>query len=58
MQRTSLEVGLADPLPEGLADIREDLLAMNRDAEKLIASLLQPRGRCRSSETWCCCAIW
>ncbi len=40
VQRTSLEVGLADPLPEGLADVREDLLAMNRDAETLIASLL------------------
>ncbi|WP_329375704.1 sensor histidine kinase [Streptomyces sp. NBC_01483] len=40
VQRTILEVGLADPLPEGLADIRQDLLAMNRDTEKLIASLL------------------
>ncbi|MFF7551051.1 sensor histidine kinase [Streptomyces canus] len=40
VQRTSLDVGLADPLPEGLADIREDLFAVNRDAEKLIASLL------------------
>ncbi|MFF8914243.1 sensor histidine kinase [Streptomyces sp. NPDC015032] len=40
VQRTSLEVGLADPLPDGLAEVREDLLATNRDAEKLIAALL------------------
>ncbi|MEV8114843.1 HAMP domain-containing sensor histidine kinase [Streptomyces xiamenensis] len=40
VQRTSLEVGLADPLPEGLAEVREELLAVNRDAERLIASLL------------------
>ncbi len=40
VQRSSLEVGLADPLPEGLAEVREDLLAANRDAEKLIAALL------------------
>ncbi|MFI6942758.1 sensor histidine kinase [Streptomyces sp. NPDC050418] len=40
VQRTSLEVGLADPLPEGLEEVRDDLLAANRDAEKLIAALL------------------
>ncbi|MFI1485262.1 sensor histidine kinase [Streptomyces sp. NPDC020747] len=40
VQRTSLEVGLADPLPEGLADVREDLLAANREAERLINALL------------------
>ncbi|MER7177372.1 sensor histidine kinase [Streptomyces mesophilus] len=40
VQRTSLEVGLADPLPDGLEEVREDLLAANRDAEKLIAALL------------------
>ncbi|MFI6277703.1 sensor histidine kinase [Streptomyces sp. NPDC050988] len=40
VQRTSLEVGLADPLPEGLADVREDLLAANREAERLITALL------------------
>ncbi|MFE0690598.1 sensor histidine kinase [Streptomyces xiamenensis] len=40
VQRTSLEVGLADPLPDGLAEVREELLAVNRDAERLIASLL------------------
>ncbi|MGW6308896.1 ATP-binding protein [Streptomyces niveus] len=39
-QRTSLEVGLADPLPAGLADVRDDLLTVNRDAEKLVTSLL------------------
>ncbi|MFC8076169.1 sensor histidine kinase [Streptomyces sp. NPDC057307] len=39
-QRASLEVGLADPLPDGLADVRDDLLTVNRDAEKLVASLL------------------
>ncbi|MEV1067071.1 ATP-binding protein [Streptomyces sp. NPDC050263] len=40
VQRTSLEVGLADPLPEGLAEVREDLLSANREAEQLIAALL------------------
>ncbi|WP_331772643.1 ATP-binding protein (plasmid) [Embleya sp. NBC_00888] len=40
VQRASLQVGLADPLPEGLAEVREDLLTANRDAEKLIAALL------------------
>ncbi|MFD6987558.1 sensor histidine kinase [Streptomyces sp. NPDC059943] len=40
VQRTSLEVGLADPLPDGLAEVREDLLAANREAEQLITSLL------------------
>lgn len=39
-QRASLEVGLADPLPDGLADVRDDLLTVNRDAEKLVTSLL------------------
>ncbi|WP_405540211.1 HAMP domain-containing histidine kinase [Streptomyces sp. NBC_00075] len=39
-QRTSLEVGLADPLPEGLAEVREDLLDTNREAEQLITALL------------------
>ncbi|MGW0657304.1 histidine kinase dimerization/phospho-acceptor domain-containing protein, partial [Streptomyces umbrinus] len=40
VQRTSLEVGLADPLPDGLADVREDLLTANREAERLITALL------------------
>ncbi|MEV0743214.1 ATP-binding protein [Streptomyces sp. NPDC050549] len=40
VQRTSIEVGLADPLPPGLADVREDLLTANKDAEHLIAALL------------------
>ncbi|MEV7421578.1 HAMP domain-containing sensor histidine kinase [Streptomyces sp. NPDC091212] len=40
VQRTSLEVGLADPLPDGLAEVREDLLAANREAEQLISALL------------------
>ncbi|MER6148145.1 sensor histidine kinase [Streptomyces hirsutus] len=40
VQRTSLEVGLADPLPDGLAEVREDLLAANREAEQLITALL------------------
>ncbi len=39
-QRASIEVGLADPLPEHLAETRDDLLATNREAERLIASLL------------------
>ncbi|NGO80110.1 HAMP domain-containing histidine kinase [Streptomyces sp. YC504] len=40
VQRTSLQVGLADPLPEGLADVREDLLDANREAEQLVDALL------------------
>ncbi|WP_328351165.1 HAMP domain-containing histidine kinase [Streptomyces sp. NBC_00445] len=40
VQRTSLQVGLADPLPDGLADVREDLLTANREAEQLINALL------------------
>ncbi|WP_328491774.1 ATP-binding protein [Streptomyces sp. NBC_00414] len=40
VQRTSLQVGLADPLPEGLAEVREDLLAANREAEQLVNALL------------------
>ncbi|MFI6350492.1 sensor histidine kinase [Streptomyces sp. NPDC050560] len=40
VQRTSLQVGLADPLPEGLAEVREDLLDANREAERLVNALL------------------
>ncbi|RFU88716.1 sensor histidine kinase [Streptomyces triticagri] len=40
VQRATLEVGLADPLPEGLAEVREDLLTANREAEQLINALL------------------
>jgi signal transduction histidine kinase len=40
VQRTSIEVGLADPLPHGLAEVREELLTANRSAEGLIAALL------------------
>ncbi|WP_245880529.1 sensor histidine kinase [Streptomyces zhaozhouensis] len=39
-QRVSIEVGLADPLPEHLVETRDDLLTTNREAERLIASLL------------------
>lgn len=39
-QRATLQVGLADPLPESLVDVREDLLATNREAEQLINALL------------------
>ncbi|WP_327403391.1 HAMP domain-containing histidine kinase [Streptomyces sp. NBC_01288] len=40
VQRTSIEVGLADPLPYGLAEVREELLTANRSAEQLVAALL------------------
>ncbi|MFD7032228.1 sensor histidine kinase [Streptomyces sp. NPDC059917] len=40
VQRTTLQVGLADPLPDGLAEVREDLLDSNREAEGLINALL------------------
>ncbi|MGW3957372.1 sensor histidine kinase [Streptomyces sp. NPDC004752] len=39
-QRATLQVGLADPLPESLVDVREDLLTTNREAEQLINALL------------------
>ncbi|MEE4597976.1 ATP-binding protein [Streptomyces sp. DSM 41524] len=39
-QRTSIEVGLADPLPGHLAEVRDDLMTTNREAERLTASLL------------------
>ncbi|GII92289.1 sensor histidine kinase [Sinosporangium siamense] len=39
-QRAGIEVGLADPLPAHLAEVRDDLLTTNREAEQLIASLL------------------
>ncbi|MFD4247334.1 sensor histidine kinase [Streptomyces sp. NPDC058525] len=40
VQRTTLQVGLADPLPDGLTEVREDLLDSNREAEQLINALL------------------
>ncbi|MFF2962048.1 sensor histidine kinase [Streptomyces sp. NPDC057963] len=40
VQRTLLEVGLADPIPPELAGVRDDLLESNRDAERLIEALL------------------
>lgn len=40
VQRTTLQVGLADPLPDGLTEVREDLLNANREAEQLINALL------------------
>ncbi|WP_406147742.1 sensor histidine kinase [Streptomyces sp. NBC_01012] len=40
VQRACIEVGLADPLPDDLAETRDDLLTTNREAERLIASLL------------------
>ncbi|MET7639739.1 ATP-binding protein [Streptomyces sp. NPDC005438] len=39
-QRASIEVGLTDPNADDLEETREDLLATNREAERLIASLL------------------
>lgn len=39
-QRATLQVGLADPLPESLVGVREDLLTTNREAEQLINALL------------------
>ncbi|MFE7069203.1 sensor histidine kinase [Streptomyces sp. NPDC057620] len=40
VQRATLQVGLADPLPDGLTGVREDLLTANREAEQLIDGLL------------------
>ncbi|MBU6535325.1 sensor histidine kinase [Streptomyces sp. NPDC057245] len=40
VQRASIEVGLADPVPAAVAEVREDLLTANREAEQLINALL------------------
>jgi signal transduction histidine kinase len=40
IQRTAIQVGLADPDGERLARVREDLLAINRRNERLINGLL------------------
>ncbi|SCE52343.1 Signal transduction histidine kinase [Streptomyces sp. SolWspMP-5a-2] len=39
-QRASIEVGLAGPLPDDLAETRDDLLTTNREAQQLITALL------------------
>ncbi|MER5883245.1 ATP-binding protein [Streptomyces sp. NPDC001941] len=40
VQRTSLQVGFADPLPADLAEVRDELLASNRDATRMVEALL------------------
>lgn len=40
VQRTCLQVGFADPLPDDLAEVRDDMLAANHEAERLINALL------------------
>ncbi|NUT21368.1 MAG: HAMP domain-containing protein [Hamadaea sp.] len=40
IQRTALEVGLADPSPARLAQVRVQLLEINRRSERLVGSLL------------------
>ncbi|MEY9854995.1 signal transduction histidine kinase [Catenulispora sp. GAS73] len=40
VQRTCLQVGFADPLPDELAEVRDDMLAANHEAERLINALL------------------
>ncbi|WP_169797003.1 sensor histidine kinase [Streptacidiphilus griseoplanus] len=40
VQRTSIQVGLADPTTPELAEVREDLLAANHNAEHLVRALL------------------
>ncbi|MFC8307552.1 sensor histidine kinase [Streptomyces olivaceus] len=40
VQRAGIEVGLADPVTDGIAEVREDLLTANREAEQLINALL------------------
>lgn len=39
-QRAGIQVGLPDPLPDHLAEVRADLLATNREAEQLVDALL------------------
>jgi signal transduction histidine kinase len=40
IQRASIEIGLADPLPGWLAEVRQELLETNRRSERLIDGLL------------------
>lgn len=40
VQRTSIEIGLADPVPDWLVEVREELLVTNRRSERLIDGLL------------------
>jgi signal transduction histidine kinase len=40
IQRTAVEVGLADPSPERLAEVREEMLRNTRRSERLIEGLL------------------
>ena len=40
VQRTALQIGLADPVPDHVAQVREELLTVNRRSEHLIEGLL------------------
>jgi signal transduction histidine kinase len=40
VQRAAIQIGLEDPSPERLAEVREELLAANRRTERLIDGLL------------------
>lgn len=40
IQRAAIEIGLDDPTPERLAEVRQDLLTANRRTERLIDGLL------------------
>jgi Signal transduction histidine kinase len=40
IQRAAIEIGLDDPSPERLAEVRRELLAVNRRTERLIEGLL------------------
>jgi signal transduction histidine kinase len=40
VQRTALQIGLADPVPDHVAKVREELLTVNRRSEHLIEGLL------------------
>jgi signal transduction histidine kinase len=40
IQRAAIEIGLDDPTPERLAEVRQDLLTANRRSERLIDGLL------------------
>ena len=40
IQRTAIEIGLDNPTPERLAEVRQDLLTVNRRTERLLDGLL------------------
>jgi signal transduction histidine kinase len=52
IQRAAIQIGLDDPAPERLAEVREELLAVNRRTERLIDGLLTLAQGDRGLDAW------